>query len=120
MTLARTPMQRGRGARTKGGAYEREIVELAQRAGFKEARRNFMSGGAGGGDLTGIPNVHVECKRRETVKVWEWLAQAEADARPTDLAIVAFRRSRSRSYGIVPLEDLLGLLAELQELRSAL
>lgn len=108
-----------KGSRTKGGVGEREVVALLQEAGFKDARRNFMSGAAGGGDVTGVPNVHVEVKRRETVCIWEWIGQAEGECRPTDIPVVAFRRSRSSWYGVLPLEDLIGLLAEVQELRSA-
>jgi len=42
--LRMTPMARGRGARSKGGAAEREVVELLKAHGWLEARRNFRSG----------------------------------------------------------------------------
>ncbi len=108
--MKRSPMVRGRGARTKGGIGEREVVQLLQEAGFPDARRNFQSGGQGGGDIVNVGSVHLEVKRQETVKVWEWIGQAEAEARPTDIPVVAFRRSRSGWYGVLPLEDLLPLL----------
>ena len=121
--LARTPLQRkpmtSKGSRTKGGVGEREVVALLQEAGFKDARRNFMSGGQGGGDIIGVPDVHIEVKRQETVKIWDWIGQAEEDCRQTDMPVVAFRRSRSNWYGVLPLEDLIGLLVEVQELRRA-
>jgi hypothetical protein len=103
-------MVRGRGARTKGGQGEREVVELCHEAGFEHARRNFQSGGKGGGDIVNVGDTHLEVKRCETVKVWQWICQAEAEARPTDVPVVAFRRSRSGWYGVLPLEDLLPLL----------
>lgn len=31
-------------------------------------------------DLSGLPNVHIECKRAETLRLSEWMAQAERDA----------------------------------------
>lgn len=117
--MNRTPLTRGRGARTKGGSAEREIVAKLQAAGFLGARRNFRSGANGGGDVVGVPDVHLEVKRQERVCVWEWIQQAEHDAFPTDVAIVAFRRSRSSWYGIVDFDVLVGLLAELRELRRA-
>jgi len=118
--LARSPMLRGKGSRTKGGSGEREIVALCQEIGFTGARRNFQSGGQGGGDIIGVPNVHLEIKRRETVEIWKWIGQAEGDCRPTDIALVGFRRSRSKWYGVMDLAELLELVHELQELRSAL
>ena len=108
-----------KGSRTKGGVGEREVVALLHEAGFTDARRNFMSGGQGGGDIIGVPDTHIEVKRRETVSIWSWIGQAEDECRKTDIPVVAFRRSRSNWYGVLPLEDLVGLLAEVQELRRA-
>jgi hypothetical protein len=110
--MRRTALQRGRGARTKGGSAEREVVAILHAHGFYRARRNFQSGGQGGGDITGVPGVHLEVKRQERVCIWDWIAQAEHDARPTDVAAVVFRRSRSGWYAVVGFEDLLGLLGK--------
>jgi len=115
--LRMTPMARGRGARSKGGAAEREVVELLKAHGWLEARRNFRSGADGGADITGGPaDTSWEIKRQERVCIWEWLQQAAEAARPTDTPIVAFRRNRSEWLAVLPLEDLLSLL-ELREIR---
>ena len=111
MLERRKPMVRGRGARTKGGAAEREIVDILRALGWKEARRNFRSGADGGGDVLGVPGVHIECKRRERCDIWSWIAQSEGDARPTDIPLVVFRRNRSGWYVCLPFEELLPLLA---------
>jgi hypothetical protein len=118
-TMSRKPMT-SKGSRTKGGVGEREVVALLQEAGFARARRNFMSGGQGGGDIIGVPDTHIEVKRCERVSIWDWIGQAEGDCRQTDLPMVAFRRSHSKWYGVLPFEDLIALLAEVIELRSAL
>ncbi len=117
MTLKRSPMVRGKGARTKGGAGEREVCAMLAELGF-EARRNFQSGGQGGGDIIGVPDHSLEVKRCETTKVWEWLAQAEAAARPTETAVVVFRRSRSPWFAVLDAETYFSLVKELQELRG--
>lgn len=31
-------------------------------------------------DIYGLPSVHIECKRTETLRLSEWMAQAERDA----------------------------------------
>jgi hypothetical protein len=111
--LRRTPIARGRSARAKGGAGEREVVEILRAHGWPRARRNFGSGSQGGGDLLEGPvDVSWEIKRCETVRIWQWLTQLLAAARPTDLPVLVFRRNRSRWWAAVPLEDLLALLRE--------
>lgn len=112
-------MQRGRGSRTKGGIGEREFLQLLREAGFTDVRRNFMSGGAGGSDVIGVPDHSIEVKRCETVKIWQWAEQAQAAARPTETTVVAFRRSRSPWYAVVRAEDYFAMVRELQELRAA-
>ena len=75
-----------------------------------------MSGGRGGGDvIEGPPDVHIEVKWRERLNVHEAMAQAEVAARPTDIPVIAHRRSRSGWLATLPLDDVLSLL----ELREA-
>ncbi len=99
--------------RSKGNRAELEVREILRDHGYTSARRNFQSGGQGGGDLIeAIEGVHLEIKHREKTAIWEWLAQAEGDARPTDTPAVIFRRNRSGWYACIPFEDFLGLLEE--------
>jgi len=105
----RTPLRPR--AKGKGNAAEREVVDLLRAYGWTSARRNFASGGYGGSDVVdGIPGVALEIKRQEACRIWSWIAQCEAAAKPTDTPIVVFRRNRSRWYGCLPLDDLLELL----------
>jgi hypothetical protein len=111
VTLERRTPLRSR-PKGKGNRGEREIVDLFHRFGWTQARRNFASGGQGGGDvINGPADVHVEVKRCETVRIWSWIAQAGAEARPTDTPAVFFRRNRSAWFVAVPAEDYLELLA---------
>jgi len=97
--------------RSKGGRGEREVVDLLRANGWTTAQRNWRSGAGGGGDIIGgPPGVHIECKRRERCEIWSWIAQAEAEARPTDLPAVFFRRNRSQWYVAIPADELLALL----------
>ena len=97
--------------RSKGNRAEREIIDLLHAHGWTGARRNFQSGGQGGGDIIGGPgDVHVEVKHRERCSIWDWIDQAHSEARPTDLPLVAFRRNRSAWMACVPLDELLELL----------
>ncbi len=114
MTLKRTPLRRNvpiskKHRRTKGANGERELVEISRHV-WPSMRRNFMSGAQGGSDFTGTPGYGVEAKFQETTKPWEWYEQAKEAASPTDVAVVAFRRSRSPWMALLSYEDFLGLV----------
>lgn len=100
-------------SRQKGARAERQVLALVRAAGWRRARRNFASGAAGGGDITAGPRgIHLEIKHHERAAIYEWILQAELDARGTgDIPVVAFRRNHSRWYAAIPLEELLELLA---------
>ena len=79
--------------RSKGNRAEREIIDMFHALGWTSARRNFQSGGQGGGDVIGGPaDVHVEVKHRERCSIWEWITQAQTEARPTDCPASTARR----------------------------
>jgi hypothetical protein len=110
MTLTRKTPLRAK-PKAKGNRFEREVVDILHASGWPHARRNFWSGGAGGGDIIDGPtDVSIECKHAEACRIWDWLAQCEADARPTDIPLLIFRRNRSVPYACLPLDELLALL----------
>jgi hypothetical protein len=99
--------------RRKGKTGELEVVHLLHAHGWPDAKRTsdgraqIERGDIGDGPL----DVHLEVRRRETLNIWACLAKATREARPGDLPVVAFRRSRSGWYAALPLEALLDLLA---------
>jgi hypothetical protein len=111
----RKQLQRGKPLRakprSKGNRGEREVIDILQRFGWRAARRNFQSGGQGGGDIINGPqDTYLEVRHRETWRIPAWLEEVEAKRRPTDLGVLIFRRNRSPWYAAVPLEALLELL----------
>lgn len=102
--------------RRKGVAGEREVAALFREHGFT------VRGLEGRGDWLAIGNGHlinVETKRQEVARPWAWQEQALADAVPDSLPLVAFRRSRSRWWGMSPLDGLLAGLAKGYETEGA-
>ncbi len=105
----------GSASRRKGLAGEHEVAAIFRAHGFE------VRGLEGSGDhlcMIGEPCshrlgvvVHSEVKRTETVKIWNWLAQLEAEAPPGTLPLLSFRRNRSPWYGVAPLEQLVKVLA---------
>jgi hypothetical protein len=116
MTLQRRTPLRAQ-PRGKGNRGERAVVDMLRARGWHEARRNWMSGGQGGGDIINGPvGVHLECKWHETCRVWEWIKQAENEARPTDIPTVVLRHNRSSWWAVMPVDE----FAALAELTTAL
>lgn len=74
------------------------------------ARHGFtVRGLEGSGDHLAICDgllVHVESKRQEVARPWQWFEQAREETPPGALTLVAFRRSRSPWLALVPLEEL--------------
>lgn len=111
----RTPLMRTKPLkakpRSKGSRFERLVIDMLKAHGWLGAYRNFQSGGQGGGDVIGGPvGVHIEAKHRERCAMWDWIAQAIAEARPTDIPVVVFKRNGSDVYAALPFDQLLALL----------
>ena len=100
--------------RNKGARGELEVVRLLHDHGWTFAGRTSdgKSQTTRGDIAMGPAGVHFEVRRRETLSLWAWLAQAEREAKPGDMPVVAFRRSRSAWYAALPLDILLALLRE--------
>jgi Holliday junction resolvase len=100
--------------RRKGGNGEREVVKVLHAHGWMHAKRT--SDGAtqhGRGDIAGGPvDVHWEVRRRESINIWACLEQADKDASPGEMPVVAFRRNRTPWMAALPLDILLALLRE--------
>jgi hypothetical protein len=98
--------------RRKGAKAELEIAELLRDHWPKARRTSDGRDQHARGDIAhGPPGVHLEVKRQERLNVPAAVAQAERDASPGDIPVVAHRPSRSGWMATLPLCDLLELLA---------
>lgn len=92
-------------SRGKGASGERELVDALNAAGMM-ARRTVQycgkSGDAADVVIAGT-ELHVECKRAEHVRLYEWIEQARHDAHGRPWAIFT-RRNRSGWHVVVPLD----------------
>lgn len=100
----------GRKSQRKGANGERELAAILREHGYDIQRGGSLSFGEVP-DLTGLPGVHIECKRTEQLRLSEWLAQAERDAQRfgDGAPAVFFRRSRSPWCVVMKLENWLEL-----------
>lgn len=65
----------GRKSQRKGADGERELAALLREYGYPVERGGSLSFGEVP-DLTGLPGVHIECKRAEQLRPYSWLEQA--------------------------------------------
>lgn len=96
----------GAKSQRKGRAAELELSRILQGYGYDVEPGRALSYGEVP-DLSGLPGVHIECKRAEALRLSEWMAQAERDTQRfgDGLPAVFFRRSRSPWCVVMKLED---------------
>ena len=103
-------------AYNKGKQYELHISKLIRRKADKGSMRNRSShtGGTRRADIfTDLP-IHVEAKHHETVRIKEWMEQAEAASNFGQTAVVAFRIDE-HDYACLNFNDLLDLFVQIAD-----
>lgn len=101
----------------KGKVYEQHISKLIRKKADKGSMRNRSShvkDGAYRSDVfTNLP-IHVECKHHDTVRIKEWMEQAEAASSFGETAVVAFRIDEN-DYACLNFNDLLDLFVQIAD-----
>lgn len=88
---------RGRGAKAKGSAYERELARQLQVLGFPAYRTPLSGAGVEKGDISGVPGHHCEAKRQENVSLWQAFEQARSQCSDSCVPVVFSRKNRGRT-----------------------
>lgn len=105
----------GKSSQRKGRGGELELSRILQGYGYDVEPGRALSYGEVP-DLSGLPGVHIECKRAEALRLSEWMAQAERDAQRfgDGLPAVFHRRSREGWRVTMALPDWLELYRSYQ------
>lgn len=96
-------------SRTKGAGFEREIVHIIKDTLGEEVKRNLDQWRDGGHDIALGPYL-IECKRRASIAVYEWLDQCTTACRGQKTPLVVARGDRREPIVIMRLDDFLPLL----------
>ena len=93
----------GKHSRQKGKRGEREAAaQIAHYWGAVGARRSVQfCGRAGDADLTGVPGIHVECKRYARIAALDFLEQAEMDATAGEVPVVLMREDCATEWTVM-------------------
>ena len=100
----------GRTAQRKGKRGEEELTALLREYGFPARRGSPLNYGKEP-DVSGLPGVHIEVKRREHVDLSAALEQAKRDSRRfgDGLPVVMHRANRQKWRVTMELEDFISL-----------
>lgn len=94
-------------SKTKGKNGELDLAKTLRGYGYDVRRSVQYNGKAEGGqpDLVGMPNLHIECKRTEALRLYDAIDQAKRDSEGTgDLPAVFHRKNNCEWVVLMPLD----------------
>lgn len=92
-------------SRQKGARGERELAAVLREHGFECRRGQQFCGTNGDADVVGLPGIHIECKRVESLNIHKAIEQAKSDARENELPAVFHRKNGKPWLVTMTLED---------------
>ncbi len=95
----------GKTSRDKGKRGELELAHRLQEYGYEARRGQQYAGINGDADVVGVPGLHIECKRVETLNVEKALVQSEQDCGKHEIPVVMHRKNREEWKVTMRLDD---------------
>ena len=100
-------------ARNKGKRYELHVASLFRSEGFGDVRRSQQFCGANGdADVVGVRGLHIECKAREKMQLYDWMSQAKSEAKNGDLPVVIHKKNHCADLVTMEFKDWIELYRE--------
>lgn len=92
-------------SRQKGARGERELAAVLREHGYDCRRGQQYCGANGDADVVGLPGIHIECKRVESLNIHKAIEQAKSDARENELPAVFHRKNGKPWLVTMTMED---------------
>ncbi|MDO4552716.1 MAG: hypothetical protein Q4C22_04180 [Bacillota bacterium] len=99
-------------SRDKGKRGELELSKKLKEYGYDTRRGQQFSGANGDADVVGISGLHIECKRTETLRLYDAMAQAISDAKDGAIPVVMHRKNHCEWLVIIRLDDFIAMYRE--------
>lgn len=99
-------------SKRKGKVAEIEIAHILQERGYDARRSQQFCGSNGDADVVGLPGVHIEVKRTESLSLYKALEQSKNDARDNEIPVVFHRKNHQKWVAIMELENFLNMYEE--------
>ena len=102
-------------SKQKGARFERLLASKFREHGYDARRTAQYCGNTGdASDVVGLPGLHIEAKHQETMRLYEWMAQAKRDARAggENLPAVFHKKNNAQILVTMELDDFMNLYRE--------
>lgn len=106
-------------SRQKGARGERELAEFIRGFGFPARRGQQYSGANGDADVVGVPGFHIECKRTNSLRLYDAMAQSRSDAKAGEIPVVMHRRDHDDWLCTLPLDYFMEIWKALEDCLKA-
>ena len=105
-------------SKRKGKTGELELARKLREYGYETRRTAQYCGNTGdAADVVGLPGIHVECKRTESLRLYDAVDQAKRDA-TGKIPVVFHRKNYCEWLAIMPLDDFMTIYREFECARS--
>lgn len=106
-------------SKQKGARFERLLASKFREYGYSESRRTAQYCGNTGdaSDVVGLPHLHIEAKHQETMRLYEWMAQAKRDAEAGGegrLPVVFHKKNNAEILVTMTFEDFMHIYREFE------
>ena len=86
-------------SKQKGARFERQLAGMFRDYGFQARRTAQYCGNTGdASDVIGLPGIHIEAKHQETMRLYDWMAQAVSDLSAANAPSLALWNQLSALY----------------------
>lgn len=80
-------------SKQKGARFERQLAARLRDYGYDTRRTAQYCGNTGdAADVVGLPGIHIEAKHQETMRLYDWMAQAKRDSDSVGLLPAVFHK----------------------------
>ena len=100
-------------SKQKGARFERLLASKFQELGYEARRTAQYCGNTGeAADVIGLPGLHIEAKHQETMRLYDWMAQAKRDAKGKSLPAVFHKKNNAPILVTMEMEDFMEIYKE--------
>ena len=99
-------------SRSKGKRGELEVANILREHGYDARRGQQYCGANGDADVVGLDGYHLEVKRVEAARIWDWLEQARNDAKEGETPVIVHRKNGEKWIAILSFDDFLELVGD--------
>lgn len=100
-------------SKQKGARFERQLASKLRDHGYDARRTAQYCGNTGdSADVIGLPGLHIEAKHQETMRLYDWMAQAKRDAKGQKLPAVFHKKNNSSILVTMEFDDFMEIYRE--------